>query len=104
MSFLLRTQVGPYQLDQSHTLQEIEQNPEACRQEPVTAVSHLPHVQLTPKQADRITNGVRTTVPNVEEGRLVLLGPEQQFLGIGKCLEGRIQAEKIFAHYRAEEE
>ncbi len=104
MSFLLRTQVGPYQLADSHSIQEIEQDPEGCCQAPVTAVQHLPQVQLTPKQADRITNGVRTTVQQVEEGRCVLLGPENQFLGIGKCLEGRIQAEKIFAHYRLEEE
>lgn len=100
MSFLLRTQVGSYLLNEAHTLQEIAENPEACCAEPITAVDHLSKLILTANQAARITNGVKTTVNGTADGQYVLLGPENEFLGIGKCVESKVQAEKIFQHYK----
>ena len=97
MSFLLRTQVGSYALNASHTLQEIAADPMACAEQPVTAVAHLPKLVLTDNQAARITNGVRTTVAGTEEGQYALLASNGEFLGIGTCKEERIQATKIFA-------
>ena len=97
MSFLLRTQVGSYALNASHTLQEIAADPTACVAQPVTAVAHLPKLVLTDNQAARITNGVRTTVAGTEEGQYALLASDGEFLGIGNCKEERIQATKIFA-------
>ena len=99
MSFLLRTQVGSYLLNKAHTLQEIAANPQGCCAEPISAVSHLPKLVLTANQAARLTNGVRTTVNGTIDGQYVLLGPENEFLGIGKCVECKVQAEKIFQHY-----
>ncbi|MDY2637191.1 MAG: tRNA pseudouridine(55) synthase TruB [Phascolarctobacterium sp.] len=99
MSFLLRTQVGSYLLNEAHTLQEIADNPEACCAEPITAVDHLPKLVLTANQAARITNGVKTTVNGTKDGQYALLGPNDEFLGIGKCVESKVQAEKIFQHY-----
>ena len=100
MSFLLRTQVGSYLLNEAHTLQEIAENPEACCAEPITAVDHLSKLILTANQAARITNGVKTTVNGTADGQYALLGPENEFLGIGKCVESKVQAEKIFQHYK----
>ena len=97
MSFLLRTQVGSYTLNASHTLQEIAADPTACVAQPVTAVAHLPKLVLTDNQAARITNGVRTTVAGTEEGQYVLLASDGEFLGIGTCKEERIKADKVFA-------
>ena len=99
MSFLLRTQVGSYLLNEAHTLQEIAENPAGCCAEPVTAVSHLPKLELTANQAARITNGVRTTVNGTVDGQYALLGPNSEFLGIGKCVDSKVQAEKIFEKY-----
>ena len=99
MSFLLRTQVGSYLLNEAHTLQEIAANPQGCCAEPISAVSHLPQLALTANQAARITNGVRTTVNGTADGQYALLGPGSEFLGIGKCAECKVQAEKIFQHY-----
>lgn len=99
MSFLLRTQVGSYLLNEAHTLQEIAENPEGCCAEPITAVSHLPKLELTANQAARITNGVRTTVNGTVDGQYALLGPNSEFLGIGKCVDSKVQAEKIFEKY-----
>ena len=100
MSFLLRTQVCSYLLNEAHTLQEIAENPEACCAEPITAVDHLSKLILTANQAARITNGVKTTVNGTADGQYALLGPENEFLGIGKCVESKVQAEKIFQHYK----
>lgn len=104
MSFLLRTRVGAYTINEAYTLQEIAENPEHCAQAPISAVDGLAHLLLTAKQAARITNGVRTTVAGTAAGRYALLGPEGEFLGIGLCSEERIQAEKIFEHYQMPEE
>ena len=99
MSFLLRTQVGSYLLNEAHTLQEIAENPAGCCAKPITAVSHLPKLELTTNQAARITNGVRTTVNGTVDGQYALLGPNSEFLGIGKCVDSKVQAEKIFEKY-----
>ena len=97
MSFLLRTQVGSYHLNESHTLQEIAADPAACVEAPVTAVDHLPKLVLTDNQAARITNGVRTTIAGTAEGQYVLMSADEVFLGIGKCKDEMIQATKVFA-------
>lgn len=99
MSFLLRTQVGSYLLNESHTIQEIAANPAACCAEPITAVAHLPKLSLSAKQAARITNGVRTTISGTADGQYALLGPANEFLGIGTCCDAKIKAEKILQHY-----
>ena len=104
MSFLLRTQVGSYLLNEAHTLQEIAENPNGCCAEPISAVDHLPKLVLTANQAARITNGVRTTVNGTTDGQYALLGPNSEFLGIGKCIDSKVQAEKIFQHYNLDDE
>lgn len=104
MSFLLRTQVGCYKIADAHTLQEIAENPVGCIMPAVSAVSEMQQLVLRGRQAERITNGVRTTVAAAAQltGRCVLLGPGGEFLGIGSVDNGMVQAEKIFAHYKAE--
>lgn len=104
MSFLLRTQVGAYTIDKSYTLQEITIDPEGCAAAPLTAVDGLPKLSVNARQAARITNGVRTTLTGTADGRYALLGPEGEFLGIVRCEDERLQAEKILAHYALPED
>ena len=104
MSFLLRTQVAGFYINEAHTLAEIVSNPEGCMSKPISAVSDLAKIILTPKQAFRVTSGVRTTIRNLEDGRYAILGPEEEFLGIGLAKEGMLKAEKIFAQYPRPEE
>ena len=104
MSFLLRTQVAGFYINEAHTLAEIVSNPEGCMSKPISAVSDLAKIILTPKQAFRVTSGVRTTIRNLEDGRYAILGPEEEFLGIGLASEGMLKAEKIFAQYPRPEE
>lgn len=104
MSFLLRTQVGAYTIDKAFTLQEIAANPDGCAAEPLTAVDALPKLRVNARQAARITNGVRTTLTGTADGRYVLLGPADEFLGIVCCEQERLQAEKILMHYAMPED
>ena len=104
MSFLLRTQVGAYTIDKAFTLQEIAANPEGCAAEPLTAVDALPRLRVNARQAARITNGVRTTLAGTADGRYVLLGPADEFFGIVRCEQERLQAEKILMHYAMPED
>ena len=104
MSFLLRTQVGAYTIDKAFTLQEIVANPEGCAAEPLTAVDALPRLRVNARQAARVTNGVRTTLAGTADGRYVLLGPADEFLGIVRCEQERLQAEKILMHYAMPED
>ena len=104
MSFLLRTQVAGFYINEAHTLAEIVSNPEGCMSKPISAVSDLAKIILTPKQAFRVTSGVRTTIRNLKDGRYAILGPEEEFLGIGLAKEGMLKAEKIFAQYPRPEE
>lgn len=104
MSFLLRTQVGRFEINNSATLQEIAENAEKFILKPETAVDHMPKVILTPKQASRITSGVRTTVAGTADGCYCLLSPEGEFLGIGTCADEKIKADKVFYHYVIQEE
>lgn len=104
MSFLLRTQVGAFKLAEAHTLQEIAANPQGCAAEPISAVEQLAKLRVNARQAARITNGVRTTIAGTADGQYALLGPQDEFLGIVRCEQERLQAEKILAHYQMPEE
>ncbi len=104
MSFLLRTQVGKYTLNEACTLQEIAADPAGCASAPATAAAHLPRLLLSARQAARITDGVRTTIAGIAEGQYALFGPNEEFLGIGCCSGERLQAEKIFMHYKMPED
>lgn len=99
MSFLLRTQVGAFTIAAACTLQEIAADPAACAAEPLAAVAQLPRLAVNARQAARITNGVRTTIGAAAAGRYALLGPQEEFLGIVRCEDGKVKAEKILAHY-----
>ena len=59
---------------------------------------------MNARQAARITNGVRTTLAGTADGRYVLLGPADEFLGIVHCEQERLQAEKILMHYAMPED
>lgn len=104
MSFLLRTQVGEFTIEEAATLQEIAACPEQYIKSPESAVQHLKKVILTAKQANRITSGVRTTVAKTEDGKYTLFAPTGEFLGIGTCQDEMIKAEKVFYHYNLVQE
>jgi tRNA pseudouridine55 synthase len=57
MSFLLRLSVGDFDLDQSHTLEEIEAQPMAALKPKECLVAHLPQFQITDAEAEAVRHG-----------------------------------------------
>lgn len=98
MKKLVRTKVGGFALADSHTLDEIRENPAACVMEPL-AVIDLPHLLLTANQAWRITSGVPTTVAGTEGGRYLALSPERELLAVVNVAGEIVKAEKVLKQY-----
>ena len=98
MKKLVRTKVGGFELADSHTLEEIRENPSAYVMEPL-AVIDLPRLVLTANQAWRITSGVPTTVRGTENGRCLALSPENELLAVVNINEEIVKAEKVLKKY-----
>ena len=94
MTFLLRTQAGRYMLGEALTLEEIEAAPETALWPAESAVAHLPSLTVNPRQAYRITGGVKTTVRDTADGIFRLYGGEE-FLGIVQAADFLVQPLKI---------
>lgn len=68
MSFLVRTRVGPYTLQESFTLEEVEQAAaggtfDDLLLDPETAVAHLPRCVVTAEEAYRLRQGQLIPLP-----------------------------------------
>ncbi|MEG0797572.1 MAG: tRNA pseudouridine(55) synthase TruB [Acidaminococcaceae bacterium] len=99
MSFLLRTQVAGFKLAEAKTLEEIAATPLAFLQPTEIGASNLPELMLTSNQAQRISQGVLTTVENVIDGVYRLKTTTAQFIGIGQATDGKVKAVKIICPF-----
>ncbi|MDR1205520.1 MAG: tRNA pseudouridine(55) synthase TruB [Peptococcaceae bacterium] len=57
MSFLLRLSVGPFALEQSHTLEEIRERGEALLRPKECLVAHMRRIQTTEEETERLLHG-----------------------------------------------
>lgn len=102
MSGLLRIAVGPFQLSDALTMEEIEANPLSAVLPPDFAVKHLKPMVISPPNVMKLIYG-QTITPecvrdDLQENLLVSLYDEQElFFGIGwfDSSSGRIQPKKI---------
>jgi len=96
---LTRSKVAAFTLAQSHTLDEIRENPEACSMD-ILDILPLPHLQLTAKQAWRLTSGVPTTLRGRADGCYLMLAPEGDvLLGIAVVKDEVAKARKVMQNY-----
>jgi tRNA pseudouridine55 synthase len=96
MSFLLRTQVGSFSLENAHTLEEIAQNPGSCMMPIDSVLADFPRRQVNLLQGRRIAQGVATTLSGLEEGRLYCVElPNHRIIGLAKAVDGRLRAHKV---------
>lgn len=100
MSFLVRTQVGPFSLNQSLCLEELT-DPEKVYKAlvgPEVAVAHLPKIVLSPDQRVRFAHG--NAIPQrgaFTPGEYGVYDEEGQLVGIGIIRENQLQPRKVFA-------
>jgi tRNA pseudouridine55 synthase len=103
MSFLLRTMVGPFILQNTLTLEELVQCTDSGRLQQVAspldmALGKLTAVTVDENGALKIKNGVAVSVPqDLQDQTLVrVYGPNDTFLAVGNMEAGLVKPSKVF--------
>ena len=96
MSFLLRTQMGPFVIDESKTLEEIEADPEGALMTDIRPIlSALPQVELSCEKAADFLQGKRLRVGGKDK-EAVAVFEGTRFLGTGALTRGILHPKKVF--------
>lgn len=96
MSFLLRTEMGPFRISEAKTLEEIEAAPEAACGDLRMILSELPQLTLTAEAAAGFLTGKRLRTRAADAEEAAVCGP-QGFLGIAAVRGGVIHPKKVFS-------
>lgn len=96
MSFLLRTEMGPFRISEAKTLEEIETAPEAACGDLRMILSELPQLTLTAEEAAGFLTGKRLRTRAADAEEAAVCGP-QGFLGIAAVRGGVIHPKKVFS-------
>ena len=99
MTFLLRTRAGDFSIKDSHTLDEIAENPDRILLPLETAVRKTGRLYVNELQAFRITNGVRTTVKGTVSGMYSLYLADA-FLGMVTVEDEIVKPAKILVQVK----
>jgi tRNA pseudouridine55 synthase len=97
MSFLVRTQVGTFSLENSHTPEEIAAFPEKVILPPDAGILHLPKVVLSPEQAEDFLHGrtIYCAEPVQKSEVIAIYNHKHIFIGIGNKQDRHISPEKV---------
>lgn len=101
MGNLRRTKAGMFNIDESHTLEEIEKLKENGKLGniilPVDSVfMKYPKIQLNEKQVKSVTNGIRMTYKGIEGQTYRVYDNNNEFLCISKIEDGKLRLVKSF--------
>lgn len=96
MSFLLRTEMGPFRISEAKALEEIEAAPEAACGDLRMILSELPQLTLTAEEAAGFLTGKRLRTRAADAEEAAVCGP-QGFLGIAAVRGGVIHPKKVFS-------
>lgn len=88
MSFLVRTRVGDFCLEQSLTLEEIALLKEKAVQKPDSVLTHLPAVILSEQDSYAVKNGRSICCQANAVNLLKIYDWQKNFIGIGQKLSG----------------
>ncbi|AAM24612.1 MAG: tRNA pseudouridine synthase B [Caldanaerobacter subterraneus] len=95
MSFLIRTEVGDFDIESSYTLEEIKEG--KAEVQPVDKFIKFPSVELDEVSSNKILNGqfIRNTY-NVENSLVKLYDNHGIFIGIGVAEGEKIRPKRLF--------
>lgn len=99
MTFLLRTRAGDFSIEESHSLEEIAEDPAGVLLPLAYVVRKMGKLPVNALQAYRITNGVRTTIKGTPSGTYSLYLADY-FLGVVTVAEEVVKPEKILVHIK----
>ncbi len=96
MSFLLRSEMGPFAVEDAKTLEEIEADPAGALMTDIRPIlTALPQVELPKDKTKDFLQGKRLRVGGKDkEAAAVFFGTE--FLGIGAVVRGILHPKKVF--------
>lgn len=94
MEKLVRTRVGKFYAEDSHTLEEIIDNPDRVLLPMEIAIAEMTSLHVNELQAFRITSGVKTTLKGTLPGQYSLWYMER-FLGVVTVEDEIVKPEKI---------
>lgn len=104
MSRLVRLRSGPFRLEESWTLEQINEALEQGKDDfliPLNRILDLPKVVLTPQRAEAFRHGLPTSqrglggVKLPESGQVQVF-TDHEFIGIGKCIDQSLYPYKVF--------
>lgn len=104
MSRLVRLRSGPFRLEESWTLEQINEALEQGKDDfliPLNHILDLPKVVLTPQRAEAFRHGLPTSqrglggVKLPESGQVQVF-TDHEFIGIGKCIDQSLYPYKVF--------
>ena len=101
MNTLRRTKTGPFTIEESHTLKEIEILKNNGELEKIIIpddrmFEEYPKIKLNPKQVKSVTNGVQMTYNGKEGQSYRVYDEKNNFLCISKITDGKLKLEKSF--------
>ncbi len=101
MNTLERTKTGPFSIEESYTVKEIETlcangNLEDILIPADRMFEEYPKIKLNPKQVKSVTNGVRMSYNGAEGQSYRVYDDKGKFLCISKIEDGRLRLEKSF--------
>lgn len=100
MSFLLRTAMGPFTIEESKTLEEIEQSPEKSVVHDIRSLlTALDSIELSEENAKGFLQGKRIPV-SATAGSVVSVFYKNTFLGIAEIKEKILHPKKVFGESR----
>lgn len=96
MSFLLRTKMGPFDIENAVTLEEINENPYDCVQKELgDFVSHLPRIKLDENNGKGFLQGKRILQKMNDCEIIAVYGEEGTLLGIAEMKKGVLHPRKV---------
>lgn len=96
MSFLLRTQMGIFNIEKAFTLEEIEQDPISCVQKNLgELVFHLPKINLDKTIEIGFIQGKRIPIEKGDSKNVAVYGEQRGFLGIAEVKSGILHPKKV---------
>ena len=96
MSFLLRSHMGPFSIDEAKTLEEIEADPAAALMTDIRPIlADLPQVELAGDKAKDFLQGKRLRVGGKDQ-EVVATFSGTRFLGTGEVKRGVLHPKKVF--------
>lgn len=84
MSFLVRTRVGSFHLEQALTLEEITENKEQAIQNADSVIAHFPSIKLSGQEAQAIRNGRSIPCSSTGCDLVKMYDDQNMFIGIGR--------------------